>query len=544
MISGGYLYSQITDNYISSDQVVCFNAIPDPLIGSQPSGGDGTYAYLWMVSYNDTLSWATAPGTNNQIDYHFSIGISLSPIFFRRQVSSGGYVSNSNIISITIASQPVQNNNIYSETFPDNSVCYNTSIIVGDTTLPTGGDGNYTFLWQDSTAGATWQDAPGFNYFEVYSTPLLTQNTFYRRLATSCGQTNISNVLEITVDPLPEYTVSIEDSICINDGAQIVINYQGALPWTYTLFDGVSYYTSDYIYDTQYFDYLTPTENSTYTINNVIDANGCEASNTGQVFDVTVLETPVANAGNDTVYCSNTCKLNAILTNTANTGVWTQMPNVVFNNPFTPNTKVNVFDYGTYTFEWTESNPRCSDTGYVTITFLKPLDDTINYAGEDVFLDFQLSYGLDATLPDNYTGYWDIIDGAGTFTDENNPNAVITDLGIGDNILTWTLSNNLCEDKTDTIIINVNDGIFVPSGFSPNSDGVNDVFFVKGLTSNFKAKLWVYNRWGILMYYNDDYKNDWNGTDFNKQALPNDTYFYILEIVDVKKFKGSLEIKR
>jgi len=74
-------------------------------------------------------------------------------------------------------------------------------------------------------------------------------------------------------------------------------------------------------------------------------------------------------------------------------------------------------------------------------------------------------------------------------------------------------------------------GIIIPDGFSPNADGTNDMFVIEN-PSPTKLIFKVYNRWGNLVYENNDYKNDWNGK-FNKGSgagsdLPDGTYFYQL----------------
>jgi gliding motility-associated-like protein len=82
----------------------------------------------------------------------------------------------------------------------------------------------------------------------------------------------------------------------------------------------------------------------------------------------------------------------------------------------------------------------------------------------------------------------------------------------------------------DTVVITIKPyRIFVPEGFSPNNDGVND-FFVISSEVPLKMELSIYNRWGNLVYENKDYKNDWNGIP-NKglivggEGVPDGTYY-------------------
>ncbi|MBL4669321.1 MAG: gliding motility-associated C-terminal domain-containing protein, partial [Flavobacteriales bacterium] len=58
--------------------------------------------------------------------------------------------------------------------------------------------------------------------------------------------------------------------------------------------------------------------------------------------------------------------------------------------------------------------------------------------------------------------------------------------------------------------------------FTPNGDGLNDFFFIKNLEQFPNSKLEVFNRWGNLVYSDNNYQNDWDG-DEQKTG----TYFYI-----------------
>lgn len=64
----------------------------------------------------------------------------------------------------------------------------------------------------------------------------------------------------------------------------------------------------------------------------------------------------------------------------------------------------------------------------------------------------------------------------------------------------------------------------IPNVITPNDDFINDIFDLSGLLVN---KLEVYNRWGRLVYQQNDYTNQWHGQNDNNQQLPDSTYFYI-----------------
>lgn len=83
--------------------------------------------------------------------------------------------------------------------------------------------------------------------------------------------------------------------------------------------------------------------------------------------------------------------------------------------------------------------------------------------------------------------------------------------------------------------------------FTPNDDGKNDVFRprTKGL---YELKVWVYNRWGVLMYNWNGVNGSWDGYTTSGVKCPDGVYFYVLEGkgFDQKdyKLKGNLSLIR
>ena len=83
--------------------------------------------------------------------------------------------------------------------------------------------------------------------------------------------------------------------------------------------------------------------------------------------------------------------------------------------------------------------------------------------------------------------------------------------------------------KLIRIIVDAKFSIDVPTVFTPNGDGHNDIIFAKGWGVKQFRKFQIYNRWGQLVYETDDKTQGWNGT-FNGMAQPADTYPYFIEV--------------
>ncbi|MCB9285448.1 MAG: gliding motility-associated C-terminal domain-containing protein [Lewinellaceae bacterium] len=83
----------------------------------------------------------------------------------------------------------------------------------------------------------------------------------------------------------------------------------------------------------------------------------------------------------------------------------------------------------------------------------------------------------------------------------------------------------------------------VYNGFSPNGDGVNDFFRIGGLNRYGPNTLWIFNRWGEVVFYATDYQNDWDGT-WKGRPLSVGTYFYLLEFGAGQRQSGYLQLER
>jgi|GEM_PF-2933996 len=91
----------------------------------------------------------------------------------------------------------------------------------------------------------------------------------------------------------------------------------------------------------------------------------------------------------------------------------------------------------------------------------------------------------------------------------------------------------------------------VPNAFSPDGDGTNDVWVIKGIENYPNNVLTVYNRWGNIVFAADGYLNTWDGTSNSKlnvggDVLPTGTYYYVIDTKDEKVgvLKGYVYIQR
>jgi gliding motility-associated-like protein len=140
-------------------------------------------------------------------------------------------------------------------------------------------------------------------------------------------------------------------------------------------------------------------------------------------------------------------------------------------------------------------------------------------------------YAIDLTnfsegiLSDTLIYHWDF--GDGNFSSEESPFHTYFDLD--DHTISLTVTNEYgCEDST-SISIQAPPTIFIPTSFSPNNDGINDLFeiYAEGVV---EYKLIIFDRWGQEVFSTDDVNESWNGRARQKSKYygENDSYVYHL----------------
>jgi gliding motility-associated-like protein len=82
--------------------------------------------------------------------------------------------------------------------------------------------------------------------------------------------------------------------------------------------------------------------------------------------------------------------------------------------------------------------------------------------------------------------------------------------------------------------------LVIPTIITPNGDGFNDTWKIKNIDLFPNAEVFIYNRWGELVFNSKNLSaNQWNGT-YKGKLLPTDSYHYILYLNDGSKPRSGV----
>jgi len=132
---------------------------------------------------------------------------------------------------------------------------------------------------------------------------------------------------------------------------------------------------------------------------------------------------------------------------------------------------------------------------------------------------------------------------AGAYGKINNQ---LYDFSIGEMVLVQTFqanSNTLTQGFLQPLLLMqaIADIAVVNNILTPNGDGKNDFFFIKGLEKYPANKLTIFDRGGRTIFSTFNYQNDWDGY-LNGRPLMEDTYYYILDLGVDGTIKGFISI--
>lgn len=381
-----------------------------------------------------------------------------------------------------IAVNPLPVVNVISDTL----LCVSDTILLGDTAI-----GNLMYNW---TQGTLVSDSTSSNPF-YYATG---SNTFYLKVTDPyTGCSNIDSVNILLFDTI--INIGTDTTIC--PGQQITIN-SGVIAESYLWSTGDT--TSSIIVG----------DSNSYWV--VANQGSCSKSDT---ILVSVYSTPL-DLGPDTVLCAgDTLLLNPAISNVSYTWQDGSVDSVYY-----------VTDSGNYSVSITYNSCVFSDSINVVYNQLPYFN-----LGNDTLICENTNFMIGVEQQQYYQYYW-------------QPNGDTTStIAVSDSgIYKLTVINNCGSDSSQiTIRIEHCDCIFVvPNIFTPNGDGKNETFRIRGELENcLFESLTIYNRWGEKLFETEMIGQGWDGYTDQEGKAPEGTYFYIIQ-VNGEVYKGTVMLIR
>jgi gliding motility-associated-like protein len=356
----------------------------------------------------------------------------------------------------------------------------------------------------------TWMPTTGLNTGSgnlVVATPM--SNITYTIVGTN-GICTTSVTLSIGVAPRPILNLmTTNKKICKGASAMIIVSGCDGYYWHPTsdstiLASNTTTNTTSMV--------VTPTANMNYTITGFNSSGPAACPFTKEIL-VEVVPTITAQAS----WNSGVCEGESIKLEAEGSNTYQWVPYEGLSNPNTRTPYASPKVTTVYTVIVSDMG-NCPQTA-TTMVKVNP-QPTVD-AGPD------MTYNSDEQMFLNAKGTGTI-----TWTFGENiickvcPNSQITPTRSG--VYYATTTNEFGCSATDEVWIEVTNDypIFVPNSFTPNYDGLNDVFLVYG-EGILKFEMSIYNRWNQKIFNSNDQKSGWDGV-FKGEIVKNDSYLYII----------------
>jgi gliding motility-associated-like protein len=276
---------------------------------------------------------------------------------------------------------------------------------------------------------------------------------------------------------------------------------------------------------------FTPNTGEEGVKNLVLSAyNGCGVT-TDQLTVTLKRKTSAAFTPEDTVVCEGSRPVRLIPDNPG--GLFTAM--YLTHDSFIPQQK------GLYITKYIISENGCTDSSTQLIRVVAVPSSSFGYSKGLLSIDSAVTFIPTSTNAQQYVWYFDNGDTSETDT------VVYRYTKEGLYRVKLVSINEMCSDTlTEDILILGSNHIWIPNVFTPDGDGLNDIF--KTVYINHRGgTLSIYNRWGQRVYISNDLTAGWDGT-YAGQNCVSDVYVYVVDYLtnegSVKQLKGNVTLLR
>ncbi len=360
-------------------------------------------------------------------------------------------------------------------------------------------------------------------------------NTTYTVTGTTNGCTSSAQSV-VTVNPIPTITVN-SPTICA--GGSTILTANGANGYTWSSSSNSNPLS------------VAPTSTTSYSVTGT--AAGCSASATTVV---TVNALPTVSFSQPANGCTPVCGTFTDASTVA-TGASIASWNWNFGDGTTGSNQTENHCYGTagsYTPSLTiTDNNGCTSslTSSTNVDAYSIPNAAFDYTPKPASVNNPTVTLLNGSSSDVNYWYWDFGDGSAPVSpNDANPSHTYPSDVSGVYTTMLAVSNIYgCVDTTYLdVVIRPDFTFYIPNAFSPNNDGMNDTFYGKG-TGIATFNIYIYDRWGNLIFHADDINKAWDGkANGGGDIAQQDVYVWKVFITDVNTDKhdyiGTVTIVR
>ncbi len=495
-------------------------------LGGSPSGsgGTGTLTYSWSPSTGLSSPSATNPNcfVTNTTTYTLT-------------VTDANNCVGRDQVTVNVRALPTAQAG-----FPSTVVCSTDTLILGGSPSGSGGSGTLSYSWTPTT------DVYGPTLANPPASPDTTI-TYYLTVTDSFGCQGVDSI-RVNVNIAPDVDLSgmvINPGICDSSNASITgITVTGTPTLLYQWTDSTTTVSSSLV--------LSGVQGGSYYLS-VRDGNNC-VTKVGPIV-LPQLTGPSIDSTNGFVVDA-TCGLSngAITGLIANGGNGTVTYSWYNGGSLIGSTQnITALSSGNYLLVIADTN-NCTDSLSLVVTAIPYT--AANAVFDYVEIPYETTTSINALLNDAGGSASSLV----ILTSPINGTASV----IGGGLVSYTpnpefsgldsMLYQICETTCSTcdeatIYVKVGeappvDPEDIPTGFTPNGDGYNDLLIIPNIQANANNELVVLNRWGDVVYQAQPYKNDWDGTSNAGGKVPDGTYYIIVNYDGVSEpYKAALEIK-
>ncbi|MEO6452780.1 MAG: PKD domain-containing protein [Ginsengibacter sp.] len=382
-----------------------------------------------------------------------------------------------------------------------------------------------SWAWDfDNGKTSALQNPPG----QVYP----VANTYTIKLAvTNSSGCNTQVAKTVRAFPIPDVNIIADSSVC--KGKSINLSVEGAISYNWAPGFNLSC--------TNCANPIARPDSSIQYVAKGTSVDGCVASDSISISVKLPFEIQVSRR--DTLCAGSSTVLNA---SGGERYVWS--PSAGLNNPLLSNPVATPLQTTNYSVIASDNMGCYKDTGYVLIK-VYPIP-TVN-AGDDKIINVGKTIDLLPVISSDVINVnWSPT--SGIFRNSYPGVSVKPNESLEYTVEVSNTGGCMARDRVTVNVLCNNANFFVPNTFSPNGDGANDIFYLRG-SGIFQIKnLKVFNRWGEVVFekaniYANDISSGWDGVFKSKKLLP-DVFIYTIDIVcdnnTLLTFKGNIALIR